>query len=91
VAGAGLNCCPFCGEAIKPLRAGLGEIHCTACGRRLWFVADPCQAWFFTSVAELDRILVFLNEQGKMAELRIDSLDLVELIMELEEGSPKAL
>ncbi len=61
------------------------EMPCPACGRHLWFIAGPSAAWFFKSAAELDHILAYLDEKGLWSEFGADSLDLVELRMELEE------
>jgi Phosphopantetheine attachment site len=62
-----------------------GDMTCPVCGRHLWFIAGRSAAYFFSSAAELDHILVYLSEQGKWSELGVDSLDLVELMAELEE------
>jgi len=85
---AGLNSCPFCGENIKSMRSGFGEIICSACGGRLWFIADISTTWLFKSSAELEQIISFLRENGKLEKLGPDSLDLVELVLEMEERQP---
>ncbi len=85
MAAAGWDCCPFCGQVIKLRGPGFDETPCPGCGRTLWFIAGRSAAWFFTSAAELDQILFFLEEKGWLSKLGLDSLDVVELTMELEE------
>ncbi len=82
---AGWNHCPYCRQAIEPKNPGFEEMACPACGRHLWFIAGRSAAFFFKSATEVDHILVYLDENGLWSELGADSLDLVELRMELEE------
>ena len=85
--------CPVCGTAVvvEPSRP-FGDAPCTACGTLLWFAAVGHEPRFFDSGdAELaarvaERLGVdpeaLLN--GRWEELGIDSLDVVELILDLE-------
>ncbi len=82
---AGWNCCPYCGQAIKPENPGFDQMPCPVCGRHVWYIAGQSAAYFFRTAAEVDHILVYLNESGLWSELGADSLDLVEIRMELEE------
>jgi hypothetical protein len=55
----------------------------------LWFIAGRSAAWFFKRAVELDQIIWFLKEKGLFSKLGLDSLDVVELTMELEERLPE--
>jgi hypothetical protein len=82
---AGWNHCPYCRQEIEPENSGFEEMACPTCGRHLWFIAGQSAAFFFKKAAELDHILVFLDENGLWSELGADSLDVVEIKMEWEE------
>lgn len=63
--------CPICGEAAAiETSFPNGDACCPACGQLLWWFRDR---------------LPGVNFDRAMAEADLDSLDLVELIMELEE------
>jgi acyl carrier protein len=72
--------CPICGQVAKlaPSYPG-GDSVCPACGHLLWQFRD--RAFQASGVAK--ELIKF--ETSLRDELGIDSLDLVELIMELEE------
>jgi hypothetical protein len=85
VSAAGWNSCPFCNQTMRLPRSAVADTFCPACGRRLWHIAGPQNAWFFGTEAELVQILLFMEEQDLWSEQGADSLDLVELSIELEE------
>jgi acyl carrier protein len=88
------NRCPLCGNEVRiePSQP-FGDAPCPHCGTLLWFVRMNSETKFFDS--EGVRIDNWLGERlgvppesirgGRWRELGIDSLDMVELIMELEE------
>lgn len=88
------NRCPVCGHSfcLEPSKP-FGDAPCPACGTLLWFVARGESLRFFdpeaSGLAELvaDRLGLSpdLVRSGRLDEAGIDSLDLVELMMELEE------
>lgn len=88
------NRCPLCGQAVRlePSQP-FGDAPCPACGSLLWFVTsdagprffDPEATGLLTVVAERLGISPAALREGRLAELGIDSLDVVELVMELEE------
>lgn len=95
------NCCPICGAEIclEPSEP-MGDAPCPACGHLLWFARLPEGIRYFehekaTDVAKRFAVemgidpdtitdpTAFLLEEGP--KMGIDSLDIMELIMELEE------
>ncbi|WP_425616520.1 phosphopantetheine-binding protein [Anatilimnocola sp. NA78] len=93
--------CPVCNQAviIEP-SLPFGDAPCPHCGHLLWFVAVQQMPMVVTSAANhdlQDRVLKHLaNQLGVPVEmlrakpqlletLGVDSLDTVELVMELEE------
>ena len=72
--------CPVCGEstAIEP-SSPTGDACCPACGHLLWWFRDY-QLRLYGSDAPPG-----LELETELASLANDSLDLVELVMELEE------
>ena len=96
-----LNCCPACGEsALADLGLQFGDMNCTNCGRRLFFIKVGRMAKFFAYpqakglreglIAAVARVLninesKITPETSFVDDLGADSLDMVELIMELEE------
>lgn len=88
------NRCPLCGAAVRiePSRP-FGDAPCPACGTLLWFISADKGARFFNPrdpglvdllAARLGVSPEFISAGG-WSEAGIDSLDLVELVMELEE------
>lgn len=83
------NHCPVCNKPVRiePSRP-FGDAPCPNCGALLWFVSVDSDALFYDSA---DPVLaeLFIERFGVGIEsLRtggIDSLDLVEWIMELED------
>ncbi len=70
------NDCPVCGAAVRVWPSSpRGDAPCPACGTLLWFVQTSRGAWCFEKAA----IGPLLSRTA------VDSLDIVELIMELEE------
>jgi acyl carrier protein len=88
------NRCPVCGSEVRiePTQP-FGDAPCPVCGILLWFVAVGSETRYFVTTDELvegllaERLGVSLESLrgGRWRELGIDSLDVVELIMELEE------
>ena len=71
--------CPVCGKvaAIEPSSPG-GDSTCPSCGHLLWWLRDQ-----FASKLRIDPNVVHLA--ATIDELGIDSLDIVEFVMEVEE------
>jgi len=92
------NRCPVCGSQVRIEPSGpFGDAPCPDCGTLLWFVAVGSETRFFESTDKLDRMLDRMIAErfgvcpddvrgGRWRQLGIDSLDVVELIMELEEA-----
>jgi hypothetical protein len=88
------NHCPVCGHAfnIEPSKP-FGDAPCPACGTLLWFVTNGEGARFFDPEAGglIELVAARLGvspdavRTGRLAEFGLDSLDVVELVMELEE------
>lgn len=88
------NRCPACGNAVRvePSRP-FGDAPCPSCGTLLWFVAsgpeprffDPADPEFMAFVAARFGVDSEAVRGGRWDELGIDSLDLVELVLEWEE------
>ncbi len=74
--------CPICGEVanLEPSYPG-GDSVCPACGHLLWQFRDKV-----FEIGGIDKDLIKF-ETSLREGLAVDSLDLVELIMELEEQS----
>ena len=68
--------CPLCGAVsnLEPAFPG-GDAVCPACGQLVW--------WFRDRYGE--RLAQMLEELSLDSSFRLDSLDAVELVMELEE------
>lgn len=88
------NRCPVCGHtfSIEPSQT-FGDAPCPACGSLLWFVVggdgpryfDPEAAGLADLVAARLGVSPDAMRSGRLGELGLDSLDVVELVMELEE------
>jgi hypothetical protein len=91
------NRCPVCqGEVrIEPSKLS-GDAPCPNCGCLLWFVAlSSNEQMFFEHEKVRERIIEHLVnnlgvarealESRSLEELKIDSLDIAELMMELED------
>lgn len=74
--------CPICGEVanLEPSYPG-GDSVCPACGHLLWQFRDKV-----FEINGIDKDLIKF-ETSLREGLGVDSLDLVELIMEIEERS----
>jgi acyl carrier protein len=96
------NDCPVCGAFvhIEPSRPP-GDAPCPSCGTLLWFVPAAHGATFFdaeTVDALRERLLGYISTRmgipkdrlslstSFVEDLGIDSLDIVELVMQLEEA-----
>ena len=93
------NCCPVCQADVKVEPSRLfGDATCPVCGGLLLFLAISGDARLYTRdegerierqmsalIAEQLGIDPHAVRDGDWAELGIDSLDLVELMMEFEE------
>lgn len=69
--------CPVCGEtsAVEPSYPG-GDACCPACGQLLWELRDRLGQRGINDFFDLD---------ARLSDLGVESLDLVELVMEIEE------
>jgi acyl carrier protein len=93
--------CPACGAALPlELPKRYGEAPCPQCGKRLWFSKQRDGVWFHDAdragaIRERVRALVAWNlgiepaavkdSTSFMKDIGADTLDIVELVMELEE------
>src|SRR5690242_17459240 len=93
--------CPACEAAVSlepPQR--YGEATCPKCGKRLWFAKQRNGVWFHdaesaAAIRERVRVIVGRNlgiepsavtdSTSFMQDIGADTLDIVELVMELEE------
>jgi hypothetical protein len=83
------DACPFCGRVLKPRPCGrAGWVTCPRCGQRLLFLSGRSAAWFFRGSAGWAEVIPALADLQGCSELALDSLDVVELAMELDEQSP---
>ena len=95
------NRCPLCeGEVRTESSVLFGEIPCPNCGKQLWYVGAANEARFFDYATsddlrektysfvaerlELDREKVKLDP-SILDELNVDSLEALEMLMDLEE------
>ncbi|MDB5336412.1 MAG: phosphopantetheine-binding protein [Planctomycetaceae bacterium] len=89
------NCCPVCGGAVRiDPSVPLGDAPCPACGTLLWYVVGETQVRLFNPqdgglidfIAELFGISPEAVRAGRLDEFGLESLDMVELVMKLEES-----
>ena len=88
------NSCPTCGESIciEP-SAPFGDAPCPICGSLVWFVVlDRCVHLINSKhTAVIDALATRFGitseavQKGGLAQLGLDSLDIVEVVMDLEE------
>jgi acyl carrier protein len=91
------NCCPMCGQHfyIEPSRP-FGDAPCPACGTLLWFVQvnDDFLLYDANTKDLIERVATRLGVSpseflsGQFGESGLESIEVVELIMELEDQSP---
>ena len=95
------NRCPVCAsEVVVEPSLFFGDAPCPSCGTLLWFLHFSDQARFYEpeeAASVRKRVIEFLcgqlgvseadllRDQTQLNNLELDSLDIVELIMELEE------
>ena len=91
------NCCPVCGSAIHIEPSALtGDAPCPRCGHLLWFFrsSDGLRLYSRDDVpaakrrkitALIDRFKAIMSSGSFTQEVGADSLDIVELVLELEE------
>lgn len=95
------NACPICGEAVHEPPEWYGEVECPHCGTRLWHIRWGAGVRFYVADRSeharqrlLQRLAEHLGvEAGRLdpqmkairEQFEADSLDIVELVMELEE------
>ena len=96
--------CPLCGASVVVEPSVLfGDATCPNCGQLLWFLQIADQTRLFDPLQRSPnkgRLLEFLAQQWGVArekiennasfvnDLGLDSLDMVELVMEFEEEFP---
>lgn len=95
------NRCPLCGNVVcvEPSRP-FGDAPCPCCGHLLWFLAIGSEQLFFLAEQSDDireRVFDRLCEElgvhrdnlpsnpASLEELGVDSLDIAELLMELDD------
>jgi acyl carrier protein len=94
--GSAPNRCPVCGAKLRVEPALLhGDAPCPTCGTLLWFLALPGATRYFDqadAVKFRERVADFLATRAGLRkddvwsrETGADSLDIVELVMELED------
>src|SRR5262245_23594595 len=69
--------CPICGNAAALENSTTGDTCCPSCGQLLW--------WFRDRLTNESVNLSVSHSTSFVNDLQLDSLDLVELAMELEE------
>jgi acyl carrier protein len=95
------NHCPLCGAYVRiEPSPTTGDAPCPACGNLLWFRKVPSGVWWYdpADVSPLrEKLIQIIREKFGGAAVAVtdstsfaedvgaDSLDLVELVMELEE------
>lgn len=88
--------CPVCGHTICiEVSLPFGDAPCPACGTLLWFFVndqqtrwvDPTSNTASQFLFERFDITLAMLRTRRMKDLPIDSLDLVELVMELEDAT----
>jgi hypothetical protein len=88
------NRCPVCGNELRIIPARLfGDTFCPTCGTLLWYIGDETEQRFFDPESDrlIERVAAKLGRNPeqlrgrRLHELGMDSLDVVELAMELEE------
>jgi acyl carrier protein len=93
------NCCPFCGVLLADPPERSSHTACVSCGVRLWFTRSPSGTWFHDPVRVApirERVIRVVCENlgvnpekitdatSFTEDIRADTLDLVEMVMELE-------
>ncbi len=88
--------CPVCGGAVRidPSQP-LGDAPCPACGTLLWYIVgdqrvrlfDPQDVRLIDLIANRLGISPESVRAGRLDEFGLDSLDVVELVMSLEEDA----
>ena len=97
------NHCPVCGNDVNvEASLPFGDAPCPSCGTLLWFINLPPERLFYKqqdshtlryrvlrAVANQLAVPVaeLLEDQTFLKGLQVDSLDLVELVMEFEDES----
>ena len=88
------NSCPTCGKSIciEP-STPFGDAPCPICGSLVWFVVldscvhliNPKHTAVIDALATRFGITPEAVQKGGLAQLGLDSLDIVEVVMDLEE------
>lgn len=88
------NHCPVCGHGFRIQPSQLfGDAPCPACGTLLWFITggegprffDPEAAGLIQFVAARLGVSPDVVRAGRLDEVGLDSMEVVELVMEWEE------
>jgi hypothetical protein len=85
--------CPLCGAALwAPAAEVLGCRNCPRCGAALWFLSGTDGPVFFVRTPGQSRagflaaLAGVTTEEMEATLKQVDSLDLVELVLEIEDG-----
>ena len=95
MSAVGSACCPHCAArvATRVGRLPFGAVDCDGCGRPLWFVTVEGERKFFAHAeAKFVRRLfdALPHHQLLPRELGMDSMDVVEVVIEFEEALERA-
>jgi hypothetical protein len=89
----GRRLCPACGSPVRadPYRLA-GEVFCPHCGRRLWFFRLRGEVRLYDPGSvpdgkreQIEALMAWIRESPLNLSGGMDSLDIVEFIMDLEE------
>lgn len=80
------NQCPFCNARVKlKPSTPTGEAPCPCCGSLLWFVKTKTDHWLFEHDWTSPEFGEYLAARIAESPDELDSLDLIELVMECED------
>ena len=81
------NQCPFCDARVKlEPSTPTGDAPCPCCGSLLWFVKTKADHWLFEHGWMTTEFREYLAARVAESPHELDSLDLVELVMECEDA-----
>ena len=81
------NRCPFCDARVKlEPSTPTGDAPCPSCGHLLWFVKTKADHWLFEHDGVTTEFREYLADRIAESPHELDSLDLIELVMECEDA-----